>query len=119
MKQDRKKRNMGENTLLLLLTVILFICLYTVALQAGFRKSTEEFTFSRDTQAADAIHRIVSNQFSRSDFEDINTVEDMTSEAYQSHQRELNGLRFLNSTRYLYTAKRGGGRKANLCDRWP
>lgn len=107
MRQDRKKRNMGENTLLLLLTVILFICLYTVALQAGFRKSTEEFTFSRDTQAADAIHRIVSNQFSRSDFEDINTVEDMTSEAYQSHQRELNGLRFLNSTRYLYTAKRG------------
>lgn len=107
MRQDRKKRNMGENTLLLLLTVILLICLYTVALQAGFRKSTEEFTFSRDTQAADAIHRIVSNQFSRSDFEDINTVEDMTSEAYQSHQRELNGLRFLNSTRYLYTAKRG------------
>ena len=111
MRQDRKKRNMGENTLLLLLTIILLICLYTVVLQAGFRKSTEEFTFSRDTQAANAIHRIVSNQFSRSDFEDINTVEDMDSEAYQSHQRELNGLRSLNSTRYLYTAKRGADGK--------
>ena len=111
MRQDRKKRNMGENTLLLLLTIILLICLYTVVLQAGFRKSTEEFTFSRDTQAANAIHRIVSNQFSRSDFEDINTVEDMDSDAYQSHQRELNGLRSLNSTRYLYTAKRGADGK--------
>ena len=80
-------------------------------MQAGFRKSTEEFTFSRDTQAANAIHRIVSNQFSRSDFEDINAVEDMDSEAYQSHQRELNGLRSLNSTRYLYTAKRGADGK--------
>ena len=63
MRQDRKKRNMGENTLLLLLTIILLICLYTVVLQAGFRKGTEEFTFSRDTQAANAIHRILSNQF--------------------------------------------------------
>ena len=35
----------------------------------------------------------------------------MDSEAYQSHQRELNGLRSLNSTRYLYTAKRGADGK--------
>ena len=108
---DRKKWSMGVRPLLLLLVIILLICLYTVILQTEFRRSTEEFTFSRDTQAADAIHRIVSNQFSRSDFEDINTVEDMASEAYQSHQRELNGLRSLNSTRYLYTAKRGADGK--------
>ena len=38
MRQDRKKRNMGENTLLLLLTIILLICLYTVVLQEKHRR---------------------------------------------------------------------------------
>ena len=111
MGQNGKRQDMRGKMFLLLLMIILLISLYTVVLQAEFRKSTEKFTFSRDTQASDAIHRIVSNQFSRSDFEDINTVADMDSEAYQSHQRELNGLRSLNSTRYLYTAKRGADGK--------
>lgn len=43
--------------------------------------------------------------FTRDDFTDINTVDDMSSERYQTLQTTLNQIRSLNSTRYLYTAK--------------
>ena len=54
---------------------------------------------------SDAIHKLVSNTFTRDDFTDINTVDDMSSERYQTLQTTLNQIRSLNSTRYLYTAK--------------
>ena len=110
-KKRKKALHPSLGMLFLLVTIVLLISLYTLALQTGFRRSLEDFAFSRDTQAADAIHQIVSNRFTRSDFETINTVEDMSTEAYQSHQQELNELRSLNSTRYLYTAKRGADGK--------
>lgn len=116
-KKWKKALHPSLGMLFLLVTIVLLISLYTLALQTGFRRSLEDFAFSRDTQAADAIHQIVSNRFTRSDFETINTVEDMSTEAYQSHQQELNELRSLNSTRYLYTAKRGAdGKPVYLID---
>ena len=72
---------------------------------------------SRDIQCADAIHRLVSDKFTREDFETLTTREDMDDPRYQELQQELNELRTLNSTRYLYTAKRGDdGRLIYLVD---
>lgn len=104
-----QKRRLAYTIVFLLLLTILLISVYTAALQNSFARSTEEANLAWDTQCADAIHRVVSNKFTRTDFETINTVDDMQSARYQELQQELNELRSLNSTRYLYTAKRGPG----------
>lgn len=41
----------------------------------------------------------------KNDFSNITSKEDMNSSRYLELQQELNELRSLNSTRYLYTAK--------------
>ena len=60
-----------------------------------------------DTTCADAIHRLVSDELTREDFDDPAVWNDMTSPRYLELQKTLNQLRTLNSTRYLYTAKLG------------
>ena len=107
----KKQRSLGATVLFLALLVVLLISVYTVVLQTVFRSNTEESAFDRDIRCADAIHRLVSSNFSRNDFETINAVDDMNSPRYQALQKELNDLRSLNSTRYLYTAKRGSDGK--------
>lgn len=107
----KKQRSLGATVLFLVLLVILLISVYTVVLQTVFRSNTEESAFDRDIRCADAIHRLVSSNFSRNDFETINAIDDMNSARYQTLQKELNDLRSLNSTRYLYTAKRGSDGK--------
>ena len=49
----------------------------------------------------------VSDKFTREDYADIKTVDDMKLPRYRELQSSLNEIRNLNSTRYLYTAKRG------------
>lgn len=106
-----KQRNLRTMVISIFLIAVLLISVYTVILQTGYRANTEESAFNRDTMCANAIHHLVSNKFTRDDFETIHTVEDMASPRYRQLQQELNELRTLNSTRYLYTAKRGNDGK--------
>lgn len=106
-----KQRNLRTTVISIFLIAVLLISVYTVILQTGYRANTEESAFNRDTMCANAIHHLVSNKFTRNDFETINTVEDMASPRYRQLQQELNELRTLNSTRYLYTAKQGNDGK--------
>lgn len=88
------------------LLAVFLIAVYTFLLQKSYSTDTLKATVDRNITCSDAIHKLVSNTFTRDDFTDINTMDDMSSEQYQTLQRTLNQIRSLNSTRYLYTAKR-------------
>ena len=103
----KKQQRLGLNVLFLLLATVLLISLYTVILQADYRKSAEDSAMAQNTQCADAIHKLVSNKFTQEDFETIGSAADMQLDRYKELQQELNELRSLNATRYLYTAARG------------
>lgn len=90
-----------------LLILVLFVSTYTFVLQTDYSKTMLNATVEQDKQCSDMIHKKVSDDFTRRDFETITSVEDMKSDRYMQLQRQLNTLRTLNSTRYLYTAKRG------------
>ena len=107
----------APNFIFLFLLCTLFIAVYTFALQKNYSSNTLEAAVERNISCSEAIHRAVSNRLVRTDFTDINTVEDMQSERYQTLQKQLNELRSLNSTRYLYTAKKAAdGRMVYLVD---
>ena len=105
--QQKKKVNvyLGRFVLIFLLAA-LFVAVYTLILQKNYRTNTLEAAVERDIECSDAIHRLVSNRFNKADYDEINTRADMDTKRYQELQRSLNELRTLNSTRYLYTAKR-------------
>ena len=94
-----------SNYIFLFLLAVFLIAVYTFLLQKSYSTSTLEATVDQNITCSDAIHKLVSNTFTRDDFTDINTVDDMSSERYQTLQTTLNQIRSLNSTRYLYTAK--------------
>lgn len=124
MEKTQKKRGYRKNRsyyvpqfVLLLLMAALFIAIYTVALQQNNSNYTLKAAVERDIECSNAIHRIVDQELTREDFADINGREDMEMEKYQELQAYLNELRSLNSTRYLYTAKRNEeGRLVYLID---
>lgn len=95
-----------SNYIFLFLLAVFLIAVYTFLLQKSYSTSTLEANVDQNITCSDAIHKLVSNTFTRDDFTDINTVDDMSSEQYQTLQTTLNQIRSLNSTRYLYTAKR-------------
>lgn len=103
---DAKHVHHLAKTILIFLVTVLFIIIYTYILQKNYSKNTLEAAVERDIECSDAIHQLVSNKFSREDYTKINTVDDMQSDRYQRLQTSLNEIRHLNSTRYLYTAKR-------------
>ena len=103
----KKFRQLGATVGLLLLMVLLLISVYTYVLYQNFSRNMLEAALTRDTTCADAIHRLVSDEFTREDFDDPAIWSDMTSPRYLELQKTLNQLRTLNSTRYLYTAKLG------------
>lgn len=93
-----------------------YCCVYFCP-QKNYSSNTLEAAVERNISCSEAIYRAVSNRLIRTDFTDINTVEDMQSERYQTLQKQLNELRGLNSTRYLYTAKKAAdGRMVYLVD---
>lgn len=101
----------------MLLLAVFFISLYTVALLKSNSRITLSAAVERNISCSDAVHRAISSRLTRADFEQINTKSDMNSAQYRSLQSYLNELRSLNSTRYLYTAKRGpGGKPIYLID---
>lgn len=102
----KRSRLFGFGFILVFLIVVLFIAVYTFVLQQNFSKNMLESAIVRDTACSDAIHQLVSNTFTRADYEGMDSIEDMQTERYQELQQQLNELRSLNSVRYLYTAKR-------------
>ena len=113
----RNQRRHMANFLFIFLLTVLLISVYTFVLQNNYSRSTLDAAVKRDSACSDAIHKIVSNKFTRADFTEINSVEDMKSERYRELQASLNELRGLNSTRYLYTAKKNEeGRLVYLID---
>lgn len=95
-----------SNYIFLFLLAVFLIAVYTFLLQKSYSTSTLEANVDQNITCSDAIHKLVSNTFTKDDFTDINTVDNMSSERYQTLQTTLNQIRSLNSTRYLYTAKR-------------
>ncbi len=79
---------------------------YTFVIQSGYSSSILEYSLERDTKCSDAMNSLISNKFTRDDFTSITSTADMKSDRYIELQQMLNGLRNLNSTRYLYTAGR-------------
>lgn len=59
----------------------------------------------RNIDCSDAIHKLISNKVTKADIEEVNKKSDMKTARYKKLQENLNELRGLNSTRYLYTAK--------------
>ena len=117
MQGTKKKKKISGNVILVFLGVTLFISVYTYILQGTYRRNTLDAAVERDIACSNAAHRVISNKFTREDFADINSKSDMSTDRYKELQATLNELRSLNSTRYLYTAKRGkDGRLIYLID---
>ena len=93
------------------------IAVYTFILQKNYAHNTLEAAVERNISCSDGMHQVISNKFTREDYAEINDRADMKLERYQELQKSLNELRSLNSTRYLYTAKRDAdGRLIYLVD---
>ena len=105
-KSKEKPQRYEWNTFLLFLLAILFITIYTFILQKNYRDNTLEAAVDRNIDCSDSIHKLISNKLTREDFTKISAIEDMKTERYIELQTQLNELRSLNATRYLYTAKR-------------
>ena len=111
------KRPRALGLIVAFLVIVLFVTVYTFVLRLNYSNMAVDTAVAWDTRCADAIHRLVSNTFTRDDFENITARSDMSTERYYELQSKLNELRSLNSTRYLYTAKRGAdGRLIYLID---
>lgn len=113
----KKPFHIGFNIAIIFMLTVLVISIYTAILQMNFSNNMLEAAVKDHTRCSDAIHKLVSNTFTKDDYENITAVGDMSSERYRELQKKLNELRSLNSTRYLYTAKRGDdGRLIYLID---
>lgn len=104
MKESR--RRMILNVVAVTLIIAFSFLMYTYVLQKSYTNSIVDNALTRDTECSDAIKTLVSNKFTKDDFESISCKEDMKTDRYKELQQVLNELRTLNSTRYLYTAGR-------------
>lgn len=103
--QNENHKYLGKFAILFLISVLL-IAVYTLILQKNYSESTLKAEVQRDSDCSDAIHKVITDKLTKEDFENINAKSDMKTDRYQKLQKNLNQLRSLNSTRYLYTAKR-------------
>lgn len=114
---DKNKFTTISSLSVIFLTTILLIAVYTFVLQKNYSHNTLEAAVERDISCSDAIHRLISNKFSKEDYTQIKDRSDMNNKRYKRLQESLNELRSLNSTRYLYTAGRNEeGRLIYLVD---
>ena len=104
--EDESHSRRAAWRLYVVLAILLFISAYTFVLQSNFRDSTLDAAVERNITCSDAVHEVISGKLVYNDFALINDVQDMMTPRYRTLQASLNELRRLNSTRYLYTAKR-------------
>lgn len=88
------------------LLIIFVIALYTFILQSSYTKTALETEIARDTASADAVHKLVDGRIGQEDFDQIKDQSDEKEQLYKDISSYFNEIRTLNSTRYIYTAKK-------------
>ena len=93
-----RRKNTGSIFVIAGLLMIFVIASYTFILQSSYTKTALETEITRDTASADAVHKLVDGRIGKEDFE--------KNQLYKNISSYFNEIRTLNSTRYIYTAKK-------------
>ena len=105
-KKFLRLKNTGSILVLMGLLIIFVIALYTFILQSSYTKTALETEIARDTASADAVHKLVDGKIGKEDFAQIKDQSDEKKQLYKDISSYFNEIRTLNSTRYIYTAKK-------------
>lgn len=106
LKKLLRLKNTGSIFVIAGLLIIFVIALYTFILQSTYTKTALETEITRDTASADAVHKLVDGRIGKEDFDQINDQSDEKNPLYKDISSYFNEVRTLNSTRYIYTAKK-------------
>ena len=106
LKKLLRLKNTGSIFVIAGLLMIFVIALYTFILQSSYTKTALETEIARDTASADAVHKLVDGRISKEDFDQIKDQSDEKKQLYKDISSYFNEIRTLNSTRYIYTAKK-------------
>lgn len=106
LKKLLRLKNTGSIFVIAGLLIIFVIALYTFILQSSYTKTALETEITRDTASADAVHKLVDGRIGKEDFDQINDQSDEKNPLYKDISSYFNEVRTLNSTRYIYTAKK-------------
>ena len=109
-KKFLRLKNTGGILVIMGLMIIFIIALYTFILQSSYTKTALETEIARDTASADAVHKLVDGKIGKEDFakikDQITDQSDEKKQLYKDISSYFNEIRTLNSTRYIYTAKK-------------
>ena len=105
-KKFLRLKNTGSILVFMGLLIIFVIALYTFILQSSYTKTALETEIARDTASADAVHKLVNGRIGKEDFDQIKDQSDEKKQLYKDISSYFNEIRTLNSTRYIYTAKK-------------
>ena len=105
-KKFLRLKNTGAILVIMGLLIIFIIALYTFILQSSYTKTALETEIARDTASADAVHKLVNGRIGKEDFDQIKDQSDEKKQLYKDISSYFNEIRTLNSTRYIYTAKK-------------
>ena len=106
LKKLLRLKNTGSIFVIAGLLMIFVIALYTFILQSSYTKTALETEITRDTASADAVHKLVNGRIGKEDFDQIKDQSDEKKQLYKDISSYFNEIRTLNSTRYIYTAKK-------------
>ena len=106
LKKLLRLKNTGSIFVIAGLLIIFVIALYTFILQSSYTKTALETEITRDTASADAVHKLVDGRIGKEDFDQIKDQADEKKQLYKDISSYFNEIRTLNSTRYIYTAKK-------------
>ena len=106
LKKFLRLKNTGSIFVIAGLLMILVIASYTYILQSSYTKTALETEITRDTASADAVHKLVNGKIGKEDFDQIKDQSDEKKQLYKDISSYFNEIRTLNSTRYIYTAKK-------------
>ena len=106
LKKLLRLKNTGSIFVIAGLLMILVIASYTFILQSSYTKTALETEITRDTASADAVHKLVNGRIGKEDFDQIKDQSDEKKQLYKDISSYFNEIRTLNSTRYIYTAKK-------------
>ena len=106
LKKLLRLKNTGSIFVIAGLLIILVIASYTYILQSSYTKTALETEITRDTASADAVHKLVDGRIGKEDFDQIKDQSDEKKQLYKDISSYFNEIRTLNSTRYIYTAKK-------------
>ena len=106
LKELLRLKNTGSIFVIAGLLMIWVIASYTYILQSSYTKTALETEITRDTASADAVHKLVNGKIGKEDFDQIKDQSDEKKQLYKDISSYFNEIRTLNSTRYIYTAKK-------------